>query len=83
LNRVPNDFVQVRPFLRTLAVAGAIAPDGASEDQGRRRRLVRVEPNKARCRFHGGLLAEVNLRLTPLMCAILLRDDFTQVRRRD
>ena len=43
--------------------------------------LVRVEPNKARCRFHGGLLAEVNLRLTPLTCAILLRDDFTQVRR--
>src|SRR6476659_4209884 len=76
LIRVPNDFVRSAPSsersrsparspqtVRTKTTAGG----------------ARVEPNKARCRFHGGSLAEVNLRLTPLMCAILLRDDFTQV----
>jgi len=38
-------------------------------------RIVVLEAHRA--------AAEVNLRLTPLTCAILLRDDFTQVRRRD
>jgi len=83
LIRVPNDFVRSAPSSERSRSPARSPQTVRTKTRAGGACLVRVEPNKARCRFHGRSLAEVNLRLTPLMCAILLRDDFTQVRQRD